>query len=343
MERELSVDIAKGIGIALVVFGHTVAVWGGEHEMLHRFIYSFHMPLFLGVSGIYISAGSDLLPFIKSKLVRFMLPFLFWTMFYFAFAFVLQVVKNAVQSTGHIMSGVPSIYELGFVPLMASWSALRNAGIYVDLWFLPAVFSLVVIFRIFVGLGLKDQIIFPVALLLSFITVSLNNVYGFHDKLPWSIDIAITCLPFIFICRYRIHMERLHWICIPVLSLIVFYASREMQVEVAGLKIDDYPRFVVAATAGIMLVFLSSAKLQSSWIGLHLAEIGKRAYLIFVLQGAVFMLFRPIMSRVPILVTSETVFSCVLFVIGLGSTYSMHPLFSKYTYLRTMSLGSMKA
>jgi hypothetical protein len=264
-------------------------------------------------------------------------------MFYFVFAFVLQVAKNLVQSSEHIMSGVPSIYDLCFVPLMASWSSLRNAGIYVDLWFLPAVFSIVVIYRMFAGSGLNTRFVLPVALSLSFIVVSLNNVYGFHDKLPWSIDVAIACLPFIFICRYRTYIESLHWICIPALSFLVFYMSREMQVEVAGLKIDDYPRFVIAATAGIMLVFLLSAKLQSSWIGLHLAEIGKRAYLIFVLQGAVFMLFRPIMSRVPLLVSSETVFSCVLFILGLVSTYSMYPLFNKHSYLRTMSLGSMKA
>lgn len=343
MERDVTVDIAKGMGIILVVLGHTVAVWGGEHEMLHRFIYSFHMPLFLGVSGMYISSRSDTLTFIRSKLVRFIIPFYFWAAFYFALAFVLQVVKNLVQSNTHVMSGAPSIYDLCLVPLMASWSALRTAGIYVDLWFLPAVFSLVVICRLFLGFGLKPQFMLPVSLLLSFITVSLNNVYGFHDKLPWSIDVAITCLPFIFICRYRTYMESLHWAWIPVLVSLVFWMSREMQVEVAGLKIDDYSRFAVAATFGIMLVFLASAKLQLSWMGLHLAEIGKRAYLIFVLQGAVFMLLRPVMSRVPILISSETVFSCALFVIGLISTYSMYPLFSKYSYLRTVSLGSVRA
>jgi fucose 4-O-acetylase-like acetyltransferase len=338
-ERDLSVDIAKGIGIILVLFGHTVAVWGGDHEILHRFIYSFHMPLFLGLSGIFLSSRSNLLVFIKSKFVRFIIPFFFWVIFYFLLSLTLQGMKGLVQSGGNASSGVPSINDLCIVPLMASWASLRKAGIYVDLWFLPAVFSIVVIYRLFVDSGLRRQLLLPIAVSLSFIIVFLNNMYGFHDKLPWSIDVAITCLPFIFLCDFRTYVNRLHWICIPVLAGIVYYFSREMQVEVAGLKIDDYPRFIVAATAGMALVFLLSAKLQSSWTGSQLAEVGRRAYLIFVLQGAIFMVFRPIMSRVPLLVSSETIFSYGLFFIAFAATYSMYPLFSRYSYIRMISLG----
>ena len=36
------IDIAKGIGILLVVLGHIT-----KNEVLYEIIYSFHMPLFL--------------------------------------------------------------------------------------------------------------------------------------------------------------------------------------------------------------------------------------------------------------------------------------------------------
>ena len=49
-ERIAWIDAAKGIGILLVVLGHTfnIPVW------LHNWIYSFHMPLFFLLAGLII-------------------------------------------------------------------------------------------------------------------------------------------------------------------------------------------------------------------------------------------------------------------------------------------------
>ena len=51
------IDVAKGIGIILVVCGHVI----GEGEksfkysnILHDYIYSFHMALFFIISGILL-------------------------------------------------------------------------------------------------------------------------------------------------------------------------------------------------------------------------------------------------------------------------------------------------
>lgn len=44
------VDIAKGIGIVLVLIGHI-----SQNKNLHYFIYSFHMPLFFIISGYLYS------------------------------------------------------------------------------------------------------------------------------------------------------------------------------------------------------------------------------------------------------------------------------------------------
>ncbi len=51
------IDVAKGIGILLVVFGFVV--YGGNYKMvgsetISNFIYSFHMPLFFVISGMCI-------------------------------------------------------------------------------------------------------------------------------------------------------------------------------------------------------------------------------------------------------------------------------------------------
>ena len=45
-------DVAKGIGILLVIFGHCQLGWIGS---VHSLIYSFHMPLFFFISGVCFS------------------------------------------------------------------------------------------------------------------------------------------------------------------------------------------------------------------------------------------------------------------------------------------------
>lgn len=67
------IDSVKGLGILLVVLGHTKNI----PEALHFFIYSFHMPLFFIVSGVFFSldksAGSGL-GYIKKKFIRLIIP-----------------------------------------------------------------------------------------------------------------------------------------------------------------------------------------------------------------------------------------------------------------------------
>lgn len=64
--REKLPDLLKGFGIILVVLGHCIQVGSGTEfnaeslyfsDKLYQFIYSFHMPLFMMVSG-YLSWGS---------------------------------------------------------------------------------------------------------------------------------------------------------------------------------------------------------------------------------------------------------------------------------------------
>lgn len=49
--RILFIDQLKGIAILLVVLGHVIGYNNCEDSFLWRFIYSFHIPLFMFVSG----------------------------------------------------------------------------------------------------------------------------------------------------------------------------------------------------------------------------------------------------------------------------------------------------
>lgn len=54
--RDESIDIAKGIGIILMIVGHCSFCFV-DYPWVIRGIYSFHMPLFFIISGFFIKEG----------------------------------------------------------------------------------------------------------------------------------------------------------------------------------------------------------------------------------------------------------------------------------------------
>lgn len=51
MKRIEWIDIVKFIGIFLVILGHSISADNKQLEVYRNFIYSFHMPLFIFISG----------------------------------------------------------------------------------------------------------------------------------------------------------------------------------------------------------------------------------------------------------------------------------------------------
>ncbi len=87
-QREKYIDVAKGIGILLVVYGHVINSGGLESlGVVSQVIYSFHMPLFFFVTGYlaglrkYNSEFSFLKQLKKIGLSLF-LPYIVWSFVY---------------------------------------------------------------------------------------------------------------------------------------------------------------------------------------------------------------------------------------------------------------------
>lgn len=86
MERYYEFDNLKGFAIILVIFGHALQyVIGTEYaydNILYRLIYSFHMPLFMMISGFffYNSLSRSFVEVFKSKFIFILLPCLIWSL-----------------------------------------------------------------------------------------------------------------------------------------------------------------------------------------------------------------------------------------------------------------------
>lgn len=99
MQRDQYFDIIKGIAVIMMVLGHSIEYGGGLlyrdsgdyfNNPLFLVIYSFHMPLFMMVSGYFYyftSSRRDCLSILKNKLRTLFVPVLFFALFNSVLAF----------------------------------------------------------------------------------------------------------------------------------------------------------------------------------------------------------------------------------------------------------------
>ena len=110
------IDIAKGIGMLLVIFGHFGMNPAGK-EAISFIKSSFHMPLFFVLSGLLFKDGSsakDCFTWSMKRFIALMIPFYLWT---------------AIYSNGSYKGFAGIIY--------ASNKTLGGAGTNAAMWFIP--------------------------------------------------------------------------------------------------------------------------------------------------------------------------------------------------------------
>ncbi|SPP66671.1 acyltransferase family protein [Nitrospira lenta] len=335
MNRERPTDIAKGLGILLVVAGHTIASWNSGHELLYKFIYSFHMPFFLGSGGMYIRADGPLVAFIKAKLIRLVVPFISWSLFYLCLAFFIQAIKNDL--------GTPTF---GFAPklltvlLHGDWYSLDATGIYVDLWFLPALFSTVIITRLLAKWSDSQGLIASLGYcyLLSFSIVLFNDLLGSRPFSYWGIDIALASLPFVYLCKLRNYFYRVTPYFIFPLIVVVCMFSRTQEVSLAVLKISNYGSFIISASLGIILLFAISAWIQDWKIGRILGMLGERSYLVFLMAGAILTISGP--ARRMLWSVNDDFSNIISFFVVLVTAFFAYPLVASSVPLAFLAFGA---
>ncbi|MCU5775826.1 acyltransferase [Erwiniaceae bacterium BAC15a-03b] len=113
--RDLWVDYAKGIGIALVVFGHVnrglyssgVYLSEGSYKLLDSIIYSFHMPLFFFLAGLFFLQSIERKgkkEFIVSKVDTIVYPYVVWSLIQGGIEVVLSNYTNSKTGMGEVLA-----------------------------------------------------------------------------------------------------------------------------------------------------------------------------------------------------------------------------------------------
>lgn len=77
-ERIEFLDLAKGIGIFLVVFIHAQSAFGGISWLLKSAIQISYLPLFFFLSGVFFKTYNSYSSYLKKKINTLLIPFLFF-------------------------------------------------------------------------------------------------------------------------------------------------------------------------------------------------------------------------------------------------------------------------
>lgn len=320
--RDPRLDFAKGILILLVVLGHCVQIsYRGSNEFynnwLFKFIYSFHMPAFMMISGwlFYSSRQRPFIDIIKIKIRQLGIPFL-------AFCALCYTTLTAFSIL--TTDSIPS-------PLQVIWGFKSYVVNSHTMWFLASVLINSCIVAITPPQHKCSILLWGVAVASLFIP---NNAYVFPE--------FVYMFPF-FLGGYYIHrngryiLTDLNWphaillFIISVGGLIFFNKETYIYTSKISLIVDqpihqllvDIHRFVTGLSISILLFALISKipnQVLSSTTGSWISQCGKSSlaiygfqnFIIFLLTGKLISYFQYDGTHRTLLIASIACFVMIL-------------------------------
>ncbi|WP_353778457.1 acyltransferase family protein [Winogradskyella sp. 3972H.M.0a.05] len=123
--RLRNIDLFKGLLIILVILGHMLQGEIGE-TIWRKTIYSFHMPLFIGICGFLYNSKKtfnlSISGLFKKYLFRIILPWIIAVIGYYVLFLYQDTNINFISS--FVNAFIDPYYHLWFVPAFLSWVIL---------------------------------------------------------------------------------------------------------------------------------------------------------------------------------------------------------------------------
>lgn len=269
------IDIAKAIGIYLVILGHAVS----SDTVVKNVVYSFHMPLFFILSGMVIRKKDDYrlkawINIVKKKFFTLIIPYIVWGCIYSAFSF-----KNL------------------FFIAYGTRETLIFADSLTSLWFLPTLFISGILAEFVISISRNTKWI-PAIVAVGMFTVAVLlpdlGKFGY----PWGVNIGVMATAFIlfgytvkdFISEVMCNKNLLKFatlvLCMAVFYIGVRYSNSEVGYVLMGNAVYGNPLvFALNALSGSLVVIILSTLVSAlSFYKTPLLYAGKNTLGIFVVH-----------------------------------------------------------
>lgn len=287
-------DIAKGIGILLVILGHCV----NKNTPIHNWIFSFHMPLFFFISGycFRIDKYNSLKNVIVDKARRLLVPYILFSLLGLIISLVIPRWRQQVDIKGilvDVYTGYPKLSHI-----TSTWFLVSLFLCMIIWWTINYVFKNDMIRIGFIILsGSIGAVISKMHEAVNVISVSEKTINLPGGRLPLTIDASFTAFVFFAIgniIRSRTNNKILddkkhHTLLVGIISLgvnIVLSVFLNTRVNIHGCMEGNIIYFYIAAFAGTMFVIAISRIVDKGrFLKQCLLLIGKNTMLILGLQS----------------------------------------------------------
>lgn len=267
MKRIRLFDIAKGIGIILVVFGHS------RLELGHYLIYMFHMPLFFFLSGIF-HKHDTFANQIVNKTNRLIVPFVLFLCILLIFNAIIDFDGGGGYLTPPHLRGI--IGPLWFLPSLFTVSIIYN---HIMILRYDVVILICVAIAFFGGyipdrLGV-DNYLYLFSSLSVLIFYCLGNLFGrdIHSKNKYFAFMAATLSVILFLMSYWISYKKMH------LGIQDIFANKHP---------ENFIMWMFGSATGIMMIIsISSLVDGNNYIAKLLAYLGECSLYIFAFHLSV--------------------------------------------------------
>ncbi|MDC4204901.1 MAG: acyltransferase family protein [Candidatus Manganitrophus sp.] len=332
--RVIHIDIAKGIGILLVVLGHNwIVTQDGAKGELYEMISSFHMPLFFFLSGIFFKQDQKLLPAMLKGMDALLKP-------YFVTLAMLGIVLIIFEGKSPLRYFIGVAYGTG---PMIPWGPL---------WFLPHLFAIHIFSHLLLNwTQLKERSVWAKSAVLTILlTVGYLLLPVFWQMpltilgkqidlpgLPFSVDILLVT-GFYFLLGFLLRERLIEFefnLPLFLLALLFFFLIHLRFDYITDLFFRTYDHLVfstVSALLGIYIV-LSFSKILSRGAGFSalFSYIGVNTLIILIfhdfLQDKIFTTLRALPGP-------EILYGIVAFLLGVALPLAIAEIIRSNTLLQ---------
>ncbi|WP_315273381.1 acyltransferase family protein [Prevotella histicola] len=164
-ERNIYIDVVKGIAIILVVYGHCIEYYSKEYiydnffysDIVHKIIYSFHMPLFMVIIGYLFSGTIERYSFpcvLQSRFTKLLLPIFIWNSLFLLIQNFINLLEGrricslgeGIWSYFNALWFLWAIFYCSMIVLCVSRWLHDNIYVYIALWivmlFIPGIYGI---------------------------------------------------------------------------------------------------------------------------------------------------------------------------------------------------------
>lgn len=282
------IDVARGIGIILVIYGHTLS----SHSFRYV-IYAFHMPLFFLLSGLVFQYDKYSLKTTFKKSVKgLLLPYMFFALL----SYVVWILNNGVSS----LTFSKILSHLGGIAYGNSSTLFFND----ILWFLPCLFIAKVGFATVSKLFKRTELIFASLIIFSLVGFFVSVLFPVI-RLPFGIESALAAIVFLGLgsiystnktsfqnLKFQTFLNKYAFILLPFLALFTYSVATisfniyGQQADIRLNHINNYFLFYIAAVSGVVFTLFVSKVIHKNFI---LEYIGKNTLVLFALHPLVFI------------------------------------------------------